>query len=149
LTGGRAEAGRVAVRRAATGDLPTCFDIRRRVFIEGQGVPDEIEIDGRDEAATHFLATRDGVPIATARLREYEGAAKVERVAVLGEHRGGGVGRAVMEALEEDARSRGFSRAVLHAQVAVAEFYERLGYAREGPTFLEAEIPHVRMAKAL
>jgi predicted GNAT family N-acyltransferase len=33
--------------------------------------------------------------------------------------------------------------------VPVADFYERLGYRREGSTFLEADIPHVRMTKPL
>src|SRR5262245_30017996 len=143
------ESGRVVVRPVEAPDLPACVAVRRRVFIEGQGVPEEIEIDGRDGDATHFLATVDGLPVGTARLRAYEGRAKVERVAVLAEHRTSGIGRALMEAVEAAARSRGFTHALLHAQVPVAEFYERLGYCPEGATFLEADIPHVRMTKVL
>jgi predicted GNAT family N-acyltransferase len=143
------ETGRPAVRPAATDDLPACLEIRRRVFIEGQRVPEEIEIDGRDAAAAHFLATERERPIGTARLRGYDGMAKVERVAVLPEYRGSGVGRALMEAAEAGARERGFAAVVLHAQEHVAPFYERLGYRREGATFLEADIPHVKMTKLL
>jgi predicted GNAT family N-acyltransferase len=143
------ESGRLAVRPVAPGDLSYCLAVRRRVFIEGQGVPEEIEIDGRDAASIHFLATLDGRPVGTARLRAHQGAAKVERVAVLAEHRGSGIGHALMDAVEASARAQGFAVAVLHAQVPVADFYERLGYRREGSTFLEADIPHVRMTKPL
>ena len=139
----------MVVRPADAPDLPACLAVRRRVFIEGQGVPEEIEIDGRDGEASHFLATVDGLPVGTARLRAYQGRAKVERVAVIAEHRRSGIGQALMEAVEAVARSRGFTLALLHAQIPVAEFYARLGYRPEGSTFLEADIPHVRMTKVL
>jgi ElaA protein len=143
------ETGRVVVRRAGIGELPACHAIRRRVFIAGQGVSEEIEIDGRDADSTHFLATLDEVPIGTARLRAWEGMAKVERVAVLAEWRGIGAGRALMAAAEDEARAQGFALVVLHAQEHVAAFYGRLGYRREGPTFREAGIPHVKMTRLL
>ena len=35
----------------------------------------------------------------------------------------------------------------LHAQTWTIGFYEKLGFAAEGPEFLEAEIPHRRMVR--
>jgi predicted GNAT family N-acyltransferase len=85
--------------------------------------------------------------VGTARLRPYGAGAKVERVAVLPEQRGRGLGRALMEAAECAAWQRGCARLVLHAQLPVIPFYERLGWRALGPEFGEAGIPHRRMEK--
>jgi predicted GNAT family N-acyltransferase len=54
-----------------------------------------------------------------------------------------------MGALEAAARERGLAEVILHAQVPVIPFYERLGYAAEGEVFFEAEIPHRVMRRTL
>jgi predicted GNAT family N-acyltransferase len=124
--------------------------VRRQVFIEEQGVPEHREIDGQDDAAMHFLATDEGSPVGTARLREYDDrVAKAERVAVIEEHRGSGLGRALMDTVESEASDRGYEEIVLHAQVPVVEFYERLGYEVTSEAFEDAGIPHREMRKSL
>jgi predicted GNAT family N-acyltransferase len=129
--------------------LAACFEIRTRVFVDGQGVSLDEEIDGLDGACVHFLARAGDEPVGTARLRTVEGAAKAERVAVLDTHQGRGIGRVLMDALESEARRRGLRRVVLHAQVRVIPFYERLGYEAFGPVFEEADIAHRKMEKPL
>ena len=47
------------------------------------------------------------------------------------------------------AAARGFTVAILDAQVPVISFYERLGFAAEGPVFDDAGIPHRRMTRPL
>ncbi|WP_255149739.1 GNAT family N-acetyltransferase [Halorarius halobius] len=123
--------------------------IRELVFVEEQGVPMDRELDGRDDAATHFLLTSEDDPVATARARPYDGALKAERVAVLPDYRGEGFGVAVMDALESYAADEGYDEVVLHAQVPVVAFYERLGYEPEGEEFEDAGIPHRTMRKRL
>jgi predicted GNAT family N-acyltransferase len=139
----------LTVRVAPPAELDVCLRIRREVFIEGQGVPAAIEVDGLDTVCVHLLATLRGDPIGTARLRALPEYAKAERVAVRAPFRSVGAGRALMEALEAEARRGGTRLLVLNAQVAVVGFYERLGYVAEGEPFLEADIVHRRMAKAL
>jgi predicted GNAT family N-acyltransferase len=141
--------GGVDVRAVGLDRLETCLAIRRRVFVQGQGVPEAIEIDGLDPGCAHFLAQDGARAVGTARLREVDGAAKVERVAVLESERGRGIGRVLMRALEAEAGARGLGEVVLNAQEAVIPFYERLGYASEGERFFEADIPHRRMRKRL
>lgn len=133
------------------GTLEDAFVVRREVFIREQDVTEDEEMDGRDEDAVHFVAYDGaGEPVGTARLREPEdGVAKPERVAVLDSYRGRGIGRRLMDTIETEARERGCSRAVLHAQTAVEEFYEDLGYRTVSDEFEEAGIPHVEMAKDL
>lgn len=144
------EAPRLSVFDGDQGPLDACHAIRRAVFIQGQGVPPEIEVDGRDPQARHVLMWMEDRPVATARARDMgQGTLKVERVAVLDDARGHGLGWQVMQAMERDARGRGFLRIVLGAQVSVIGFYERLGYRCEGPEFMEAGIAHRMMARAL
>ena len=124
--------------------------LRRRVFIEEQGVPEADEIDGKDAERTHFLS-RDahGRAVGCACLRAYGAQHKVERVAVLPELRGNGLGRDLMDAVEAHARSLGARDLVLHAQASVVVFYEMLGWTSIGPRFDEAGIEHQKMGKTL
>jgi len=111
---------------------------------------DEDEAEGSEEGVGGASAERAGQPVGTARLRIPEpGVAKPERVAVLESHRGEGVGRQLMAAIEREAREQGCERARLHAQVAVEAFYRDLGYETTSGVFEEADIPHVEMEKEL
>ncbi|MCU4799412.1 GNAT family N-acetyltransferase [Halobacteria archaeon HArc-gm2] len=124
--------------------------IRRTVFVEEQGVSEPVEFDDRDGAARHFVARIGSDTAGTARVRLIDGeTAKVERVAVLPEFRGRGVGEAVMRAAHAYARDEDRSRTLLHAQRRVAEFYESLGYESLGPVEDETDIPHVEMVLEL
>lgn len=130
-------------------ELSTCLEIRREVFVRGQGIAPRIELDGLDGECVHFLAHLDGRAVGAARLREPEGRAKAERVAVLEPQRGLGVGRALMDAVEAEALRRGHAELSLNAQAEVVPFYERLGYTAHGDPFEEAGIPHRAMSKPL
>jgi predicted GNAT family N-acyltransferase len=139
----------VEAREAKARELRVCFAIRRTVFVEGQGVPESLEIDGLDAACDQFVVCQDGEIVGTARLRFVDAKAKAERVAVLDARQGTGLGRVLMEALEAKARASGHDSLVLNAQVSVQGFYERLGYRALGARFMEAGIEHVPMEKTL
>lgn len=129
------------------------FEVRKRVFVDEQGVPSEIEWDEYDapQADTHhFVSFLDGSPVGAARWRrKTTTAGKVERVAVIKSARGNGWGRRLMNAVETDARSAGIQTSVLHAQLRVIEFYHTLGYRHVGSLFEESDIPHIKMTKSL
>ena len=135
------------VRR--TEDLETCIALRRTVFVEEQKVPEELEVDGLDDEAVHLLATVDGRPVGTARLFAKGDTGKIGRVCVLREARGAGVGVALIRAAVEELRGRGLRRAKLGSQVHAIPFYEKLGFAAEGPVYDDAGIPHRDMVLAL
>ena len=137
-----------------TGDderlIERAHDVRRRVFIDEQGVSEAEEMDDRDGDATHLVLTDDDAPVATARVRFVDSeTAKIERVAVLEAHRGEGLGERIMAAAEGLARDRGATDALLHGQRRVEEFYAAIGYETVGEEFVEAGIPHVEMVKSL
>lgn len=132
--------------------------IRRVVFIEEQGVPESEEIDRYDSDAAsrrdavYVLARTGGRAVGTGRLLldEPPGAnAHIGRVAVLAEWRRHGVGRAVMAALEAEARDRRVPGITLGAQLHAIPFYERLGYVARDAVFLDAGIEHRWMDKPL
>ncbi|HXC50824.1 MAG TPA: GNAT family N-acetyltransferase [Candidatus Limnocylindrales bacterium] len=139
----------IEVRLACSTEMEQLFAIRREVFVRGQGVPIDREIDGLDGDATHFIAVIGDKTIGTARLRVVDGHAKVERVAVREPWRGCGAGSRLMDAVECHARAIGLTEVVLSAQVAVIPFYERRGYAAHGPVFEDAGIAHRSMHKTL
>jgi predicted GNAT family N-acyltransferase len=141
-------------------DREACFAVRKEVFVGEQGVPEDLEYDAYDAVAVHVLAVReDGVPLGTGRLLFGEVAAakaggdlsvgSLGRLAVAKEARGLGVGVALVRAIEEAARVRGLAAVDLHAQTHALGFYERLGYEAYGPEYLEADIPHRAMRRAL
>ena len=125
--------------------------IRDDVFIGEQKIAAEMEWDDADADAIHAVAfNRLGRALGTGRMLEHvPGVAKIGRMAVTRTSRHSGVGRAVLDALLEAARSRGDREAVLHAQISAAPFYERAGFTRRGPPFDEAGIEHVEMLRAL
>ncbi|WP_101676139.1 GNAT family N-acetyltransferase [Alloalcanivorax mobilis] len=121
--------------------------LRERVFIGEQGVPEELEWDGADPAARHFLA-RDGEqrPIGCLRLL---GSGQISRLCVLETHRNTGVGRSLLIAAEETARGAGMNEIFLYAQTHATSFYESAGFSASGGVFMDAHIPHRQMFKLL
>ena len=145
----RAEPPGIAIREAGgPADMAACLAIRREVFCIEQGVPEDLEVDGRDPECRHFILRLDGRVVGTARLRPLQpGVAKIERVAILAAHRGGGLGSALMRRLLRELDDAGCATALLHAQAHSESFYRALGFATEGAPFDEAGITHVRMVR--
>ena len=122
------------------------FAIRQKVFIEEQGVPEDLEVDEFDPLATHALAFQKSQCIGTGRLVPLEGkCGQIGRMAVLPHYRNTGVGRAILEQLIEHARSLGIQSLVLHSQVIAIPFYEKHGFQIQGDIYDEAGIPHRNM----
>ncbi len=143
--------GHLIMRRAELPrDLPQIHKIRYLVFQIEQGVDPSLEFDDMDGQAQHILAYLDQKAIATARFRLLTPqVAKLERVAVLREFRGLGIGRKLMVYVLELLAESDVSEVRIHAQEPVKAFYQELGFEPEGEIFEEAGIPHIRMKKLL
>ena len=117
--------------------------LREAVFIDEQGVDRDIEWDGRDDDAHHFLALNEaGLAIGCARLLA-DG--QIGRMAVLAEHRQHGVGRRLLDLAVEHASTLGMSEVYLHAQTHALNFYRKAGFQPTGDEFEEAGIAHIEM----
>ena len=121
--------------------------IRRRVFIEEQHVPEEMEWDEYDDTCVHFLAV-DGAGNATGCVRLLP-TGQISRLCVSEDRRTEGVGRRLLDAAVAEARAQGLKELFLHAQTHATSFYESAGFLVDGGIFVEAGIPHRLMVKAL
>ena len=120
--------------------------VRRRVFVEEQNVPEELEWDDEDAIRRHAVAIARGIPVGTGRLLR-DG--HIGRMAVLKEWRCRGVGSALMRCLLRLAGDAGHGVVRLHAQTHAVGFYEKHGFVAEGDEFMEAGIPHVVMTRSM
>jgi predicted GNAT family N-acyltransferase len=131
-------------------DMQRAHAIRRRVFIEEQRVPEEIEMDADDTHAFHALAMLDGNAIGCGRMVEHGASeVKIGRMAVLPEFRKTGVGARILRFLIDRARTRGVRKAILHAQITAEGFYLKEGFSPVGGIFDEAGIAHRAMEREL
>lgn len=135
---------------APSRDIAACRALRRVVFIEEQGVSEADELDDRDEAAIHLLASEAGRPIGSARLLVEGSTGKIGRVCVLASHRGQGIGAALIRAAIAEFRTMpGIAKVKLGAQTHALGFYQALGFEAYGPVYDDAGIPHRDMVLPL
>lgn len=132
-----------------TDDLAICFDLRRIVFIDEQGVSEADERDDLDQDCLHLLAHVASVPAGTARIHIKDGVAKIGRVCVLPAQRGTGLGAALIRKAMAVAKAHGASKAKLGAQLHALGFYEALGFTAFGPVYDDAGIDHRDMVQDL
>lgn len=130
-------------------ELEDAFNVRRTVFVDEQNVPEEEEIDQHESEAVHFVLYNEGTAAGAGRFRVLDGIGKVERICVLKENRKTGAGVAVMNKIEEYAKSQGITTLKLNAQTQAIPFYSRLGYETVSGEFLDAGIPHKTMKKTI
>jgi predicted GNAT family N-acyltransferase len=136
-------------------ELLQCLEVRKKVFVEEQQVPESLEVDEYDDlehsGSTHILVLNGGMPVATGRYIEYQdNAAKFQRIAVLEFLRGTGLGRKLLNAMELEAFKSGFKHIILDSQCQAEAFYTKSGYVNtSSDIFMDAGIPHVRMKKEL
>ncbi len=124
-------------------DLDKVFAIRRKVFVEEQNCPPELEWEFEEES-THFMGTVNGTPAGAARWRRTDKGFKLERFAVLKEFRGSGMGKALVRAVLDSLPAQA-EYVYLNAQLTAIGLYEKFGFVKEGPQFEEAGIQHFKM----
>jgi YbgC/YbaW family acyl-CoA thioester hydrolase len=125
--------------------------LRTAVFVDEQKIAPEIEADADDATAVHAVArNRLGLAVGTGRLLAAAKGepARMGRMAVRRDLRGGRIGRALLEALMQQAGARGEHEVALHAQVSALAFYLRAGFRTHGAEFEEAGIAHQEMRRA-
>ncbi|NSL51423.1 GNAT family N-acetyltransferase [Calidifontibacillus erzurumensis] len=130
-------------------ELEDAYFIRKKVFVEEQNVPVEIEIDEFENDATHFVLYDGNKPIGAGRVRQLGDTLKVERICVLDTYRHKGCGKLIMDKAEEVARDKAIKKLKLNAQSHAERFYQKLGYETVSDVFMEAGIPHVTMIKTI
>lgn len=133
-------------------ELQKAFHIRKEVFVKEQGVPlsDEFDqFDQLDGQCDHILVYFNEEPVGTGRIRLADGFGKLERICILEPFRKHGLGKVIIQALEDLAGDKGVAKVKLHGQTQAEGFYHKLGYETSSDVFMEDGIPHVLMTKQL
>ncbi len=130
-------------RELTLDELYDVMVLRNDVFVVGQKITAEPEVDGRDRECHHGLLYVGDELVGTARVFCDKDPVKVGRVAVARDRQREGLGTRLMEAVQRELLAD--RRAALHAQAYLEDWYTRLGWRRDGEPFDEAEIPHVLM----
>ena len=122
---------------------PLLRAVRQAVFVEEQGIPPELEWDGKDAASRHVLVlSEQGKAIGCGRITP---TAQIGRIAVLAEWRGQKIGTAILEALLDYAHSQRYPMLELNSQTRTVPLYRRFDFAEVGEVFMDANIPHIKM----
>ena len=133
-------------------DLEKAFHIRKEVFVVEQGVPLEDEFDEFDSLGgqcEHILVYDNEKAVGTGRLRVVDDFGKLERICILEPYRKFGLGKVIIQTLEEIAKVKEIDRVKLHGQTQAEGFYKKLGYQTSSNVFIEDGIPHILMIKEL
>ena len=117
-------------------------NIREKVFIQEQKVTPELEWDGMDEKAIHFLVFKDEEAIGCARAIVIKSQMQLGRMAVLKEYRGQGAGSTLIEKAIVTAKLKQLSSIQISSQCNAINFYVKFGFEVMGDTYLDAEILH-------
>ena len=122
-------------------------EVRRHVFVEEQGIPENLVFGGDPRDDDSLVVVLDGQSIiGTARIVfSSHDTAKIERMAVIDKYRDRGVGRKMMTFMVSEIKDRGFKKVFLHAQYTAVDFYRSCGFRDTGRPFEEAGIKHIKM----
>ena len=122
------------------------LEIRKKVFVEEQNVPLNIEIE-HEEDSKHVICFIDQLAVGTGRWRKTKNGIKLERFAVLTDFRNKGIGKEIVNFILSEISSN--NTIYLHAQEAEVNFYKKLGFIVSGKKFYEADILHSKMIYSL
>ena len=110
-------------------EYQTILKIRKTVFIDEQKISRTIEIDSNERSSHYVIALINDIPVGTARWRHIKHEVKLERFAVLKEHRNKGIGRKLNDfILKKIPKNRII---FLNSQETAIGFYEKLGFKDE------------------
>lgn len=122
------------------------YAIRREVFVDEQGLTQNVRDDPDDRFGLHVMAAVDGAIAGTGRVTFYGDEAQIVWVAVRKPYRRRGVGHAIMDHLIRLSREHGARVVTLNAQTHALHFYESLGFEPIGRRFYMGHIEHQYMS---
>ena len=129
-------------------ELYDVLSLRQRVFIIEQDCFYE-DLDYSDQDANHLLLYKDNKLIAYSRVFppgiKYD-AASIGRIVTDLDYRGKGYGKIItQESIQFLKNNFPESDISISAQYRLVDFYENLGFEREGNVYLEDDIDHIKM----
>ena len=128
------------------------FELRWRILRAPWGEPRGSEVDEIEDQCFHVAAFEDNDKmVGVGRLQfNSENEAQIRYMAIEKQHEGNGIGRMIVNTLEQEAANRSIATVVLDAREPAVGFYQKLGYEINKKSYLLFdEIQHYRMVKKL
>jgi predicted GNAT family N-acyltransferase len=132
-------------------ELKQYYDLRWRILRAPWGEPKGSEVDEIEEQCFHIMVSNDGQVVGVGRLQyNSDDEAQIRYMAVQNAYEGNGIGRMIVNTLEQKAMEKNISTIVLDAREPATGFYQKLGYSIEKKSYvLFDQIQHFRMSKQL
>ena len=131
-------------------ELYQTLQLRSEVFVVEQNCVYQ-DIDNKDQKAMHLMGSNEGQIVAYARLfkpGDYFEQASIGRVVIAKKFRNRQWGHDLMrEALVGIRKHFSQTKITISAQLYLKKFYETHGFLSEGETYLEDDIPHIKMCR--
>ena len=109
-------------------DLTSALEIRRKAFVLGKGVDEDIEFDGNDFACTHILMKVDEKPAGTLRIRCFKDFAKMERLCIKDEFRGKRLYKNLLDYTENYLKEKGYDCFIGYILSDLSEYWLHRGF---------------------
>ena len=131
-------------------ELYNLLQLRSEVFVVEQNCSYQ-DVDNKDQIALHLIGEDNGETVAYARLfkpKDYFEEASIGRVVVKPTYRDKKLGHILMrEAIYFMKHQFGETKITISAQLYLKKFYESHGFIQTSETYLEDDIPHIKMKK--
>lgn len=126
------------------------LELRFRVLREPLGQSRAQVLFPFEKESLHLVAVRENEVVGCLVFHpESDVEGRLLQMAVQPSLQGQGVGRSLMQHMEQVLHERGYRNLHLHARQTAVPFYAGLGYSPEGPPYTEVGIPHLNMRKLL
>ena len=132
-------------------EFKSYFNLRYRILRAPWGEPEGSEVDDIEDQCFHIMVTNGETVLGVGRLQyNTENEAQIRYMAVEKAYEGNGIGRMLVNALEQQARNKNMCTVILDAREPAVGFYQKLGYSIEKKSYLLFDkIQHYRMTKQI
>ena len=129
-------------------ELADSKEIRRKVFVEEQGVDESVVFSDSDVESMYVIMYDGAKPVATGSLKFEKERWMIRSLAVVKEERKTGLGDFLMRYLIRRAFELGASETYLFASAELCGFYSKLGFERTNETCENKDSPCILMKRA-
>ena len=126
-------------------DLTKVHEIRKAVFTEEYGIPEDVELDDDDIMAMHVILDYENEKVGTGRMK-YDGETFIlDKMAVLKEHRNNGYGEFIVRMLLDKVFLANGKEIFTDATKDTVEFFKKIGFVEIGDEYVKDKLIYVPM----
>lgn len=130
-------------------DLTEVYNIRRTVFVEEQGISEDLVFDELDTFAEHaivYQGAENKIAVATGRIIFDGSKCSIGSIAVLKEYRNKQLGDFIVRLLINKAFNAGIDKVHVLTPLPYVSFYRRIGFQIEDKEFIHENTQLVNMS---